>query len=450
MSEARLVALSHHMYRTILTLAKKPVVFGVGLSGLLTFGSTMIYGGDFWLAGCVLTLSAIWGVALWLDSDFLTKKKPIRPRPRIRDYEEQLKRFQRRRIEYHSSQVGGAASVVVLLFGLFAFMHGKWEQKELDSLNGRLFPANEPAPQILCLKEQPPNNAIKVFFGPAVAVLSKFPQTVISADGVPRLGIVKNSDGSIGINAHVVSIDGRIIAEVKNSQFIVNPNNYLRMKRKDRSSLSLLDQFGKTVLDVRYLNPSAVLISAFVVYTRAGDMVELAPLTMAAQMCFGDQDDPNKGDLDFSRSNPSNHLTNNATPIQLNYPPVPGTELKTPKTSAPAKTAHPPTYPLTITPEIRVSTDPESPYEVQLVIATTTELPGLNSLVLRFDGNITAWSWTSPDRNTTKVTGVNAPSFTFPFAELKYGLKPEFNPAHPLVFLVWSKEQVECTKVDTF
>jgi hypothetical protein len=103
-----------------------------------------------------------------------------------------------------------------------------------------------------------------------------------------------------------------------------------------------------------------------------------------------------------------------------------------------------------MTSENRVPTDPETPYEFQLVIATTKELPGLDSLLLHFDGSIAAWSWTSPDRNTTKITDINTPQFTLPFSQLKYGLKPQFDPAHPLVFFVWSKQPVSCTKVNTF
>jgi hypothetical protein len=438
------------MFRPIWTLAKKPTAFGIGISSLLTFSSAMIYGGDFVLAGFALTVAAIWSSGCWLDSELLKKKKPVRPRNRVRDYDDQLKRFQRRRIEYRSWQFGGVIGTIVVLLSLFVFMHAKWEQKELDNLEGRLFPANDPTPNILCSKEPAPENSVKVFFGPFVAVLSKFPQTVISADGTPRLGVARNPDGSIGINAHIVSTDGRIIAELQNTQFIVNPNNVLRMERKDRSSLSIKDQFGKTVLEVRYLNPSAVLISAFVVYTKAGDMVDLAPPSTVGQMCFGDKDDPNKGDLDLSRANANNNSTNSSSPFQPQNPGAPAATIP-PKTRLLAKPARSPASPLTITSEDRVSAETDSPYEIQLVLATTKELPGLSSLVLYFDGNITAWSWTSPDRNTRKTTDVNAPNnFTFPFADLKYGLAPRFDPAHPLVFLVWSKQRIVCTKVDTF
>jgi len=71
-------------------------------------------------------------------------------------------------------------------------------------------------------------------------------------------------------------------------------------------------------------------------------------------------------------------------------------------------------------------------------------------LVAHFDGNVTGWSWTSPDRNTTKTTGVDATNFTIPFVDLKCGLKPQFEPAHPVVFLVLSRQPIACAKVEKF
>jgi hypothetical protein len=251
----------------------------------------------------VLTLAAIWSAAFWLDSSLLKGKKPKRPRPRVKDYENQLKRFRARRIKYHLWQIGGTVIIAILLLISIVFAHNKWEQKELDKLNGRLLPANEPTPQILCLQNPPPTAAVEIFFGNSVAVVSQFPHTVISSNGVPRLGIDRGPDGSIGINAHVISIDGRIITEIKDSQFMVNPNNYLRLERKDKSSLSLLDQFGRMVLDVRYINPSAFLVSSFVLYTNAGDMLTLPPMNGPARICFFDKfGDPDKGDWDLSRT----------------------------------------------------------------------------------------------------------------------------------------------------
>ena len=49
-------------------------------------------------------------------------------------------------------------------------------------------------------------------------------------------------------------------------QFIVNYNNSLDMRRKDRGSLEVIDQLNKQVLSMRYLNRQALLIDAVLHY----------------------------------------------------------------------------------------------------------------------------------------------------------------------------------------
>src|SRR5438128_1396743 len=142
---------------------------------------------------------------------------------------------------------------------------------------------------------------LKVFFDGAVSIVSKFPHVIISAEGEPRLVINRQPDGSIGLDAKVVSSDGRIIAEIKNNEFIINPNNYLQKQRNSHSALAVRDQYGQTVLDARYLNRSAFLVSHFIVYVKTGDVAELAP-SVAPGMCFGNGDSNGKGDFDFNRN----------------------------------------------------------------------------------------------------------------------------------------------------
>jgi hypothetical protein len=66
------------------------------------------------------------------------------------------------------------------------------------------------------------------------------------------------TDGSLGIIASFTSQDGRIIAAIKDNQWIVNPNNILNKENEDLSSLKVTDQTGETVLNVRYSNPSVI------------------------------------------------------------------------------------------------------------------------------------------------------------------------------------------------
>ncbi len=294
---------SRALLRAIWSIARRPSVFGVGMPILLGVGSDMTYGGDFTSGVCLLTLAAVWSVVFWLDSRLIKKKKPRRPRPRKGDYDEALRSFNGELVKYRLRQIGGVLAIVLLLAVSIAFIRGKRNEKELGELIGFLLPGSELTPQVFCLKKYPAADAVIVFFDAAAAVVSKFPHTVISTNGSPLLAIDKHSDGSVGINAKVVSFDGRIVAEIKNNEFIVNPNNYLQMARRDKRSLSVRDQYGKTVLDVVYLNPSAFRISSFVAYISPGDTVEIAPIIGPPRMCFEEAGgEQNKGDFDFSRT----------------------------------------------------------------------------------------------------------------------------------------------------
>jgi hypothetical protein len=106
-------------------------------------------------------------------------------------------------------------------------------------------------------RAQIPEGAIALLLGNSLAYTTSFPHTVIEIGGVPALVIDKNKAG-IAIFAKLFSEDGRIIAELKDNQFYVNPNNYFRIERPNDHDLIVYDQRGQQVLNVEFLNPSAI------------------------------------------------------------------------------------------------------------------------------------------------------------------------------------------------
>lgn len=54
--------------------------------------------------------------------------------------------------------------------------------------------------------------------------------------------------------------------------FIVNRNNYLEMKRPNRSTLVVVDQYGTEVLNMRYINEKALKINGLLAYPGLGDI----------------------------------------------------------------------------------------------------------------------------------------------------------------------------------
>src|SRR5947208_3367066 len=123
------------VWRVVWRVAGRSAVFGIGMPILLGLGLAMTYGTDFKLGIVALIIVAMWSIAFWLDSQLLKKKKPRRPRPRTRDYENALPKFNRGIIKYHLWQVSGVATILILLGISVVFVRYKWNQKELSSLS---------------------------------------------------------------------------------------------------------------------------------------------------------------------------------------------------------------------------------------------------------------------------------------------------------------------------
>jgi hypothetical protein len=96
--------------------------------------------------------------------------------------------------------------------------------------------------------------------GVATSWVTQFPHTIIEVDNTPRLVVDRGADKSISISLNILGSDNKIIVELNKNQFTVSPHNYFKMVRKDRSSLTVFDDYNKEVLSVRYLNPKAIWI----------------------------------------------------------------------------------------------------------------------------------------------------------------------------------------------
>jgi hypothetical protein len=72
--------------------------------------------------------------------------------------------------------------------------------------------------------------------------------------------VSKTGDG-LAVSAKVFSQDSRIVAEVVDNEFHINPNNFFRRERPDKHTLIVYDQQGREALNIRFLNPSSVRVS---------------------------------------------------------------------------------------------------------------------------------------------------------------------------------------------
>jgi len=56
-------------------------------------------------------------------------------------------------------------------------------------------------------------------------------------------------------------MDGKIVAELKENQFHINPSNYYRIEKPNEHALVVYDAQGNEALNVYFLNPAAIKLT---------------------------------------------------------------------------------------------------------------------------------------------------------------------------------------------
>jgi hypothetical protein len=115
------------------------------------------------------------------------------------------------------------------------------EIHEQQEMSGVLLPGNEPTPSSSCRKV--PSDVMMLFLGNSVVFNKGFPHAVLTVHGQTVLSMRKLDKG-ITVSAKVFSADGRIIAEIKDNEFFINPNNIFRREFPDKSTLVVYDHLG--------------------------------------------------------------------------------------------------------------------------------------------------------------------------------------------------------------
>ena len=213
----------------------------------------------FILAYISYTIAFIWTLGCWLTSEYLNNKNP--------------KNWIRQRRKRATSaefnvlyiyQWGVSLLIFIIFLGLLVGTNSIKTQFELSQLHGWLYPSSDPIPPNRC--GEIPKDSLAVFLGSSVALTRDFPHTVLTLKDEDIIILDKHDDGSLAISMNVRSEDGRVIAKFEKGEFIINQNNFLEMRRSDRSSLQIIDQHNNEVLNVRYFNPQAISISVMRTY----------------------------------------------------------------------------------------------------------------------------------------------------------------------------------------
>lgn len=119
---------------------------------------------------------------------------------------------------------------------------------------GFLSPANDPMVQAPAWLTIPiPDNALRMYLGEGCAYTTRDSIVILRIAGKDLL-TMKRSAAGILMGAKVFSKDERIVAEIEDNEFTVNPNNYFKIKHPDASTLVVYDQYDDEALNVRYAN----------------------------------------------------------------------------------------------------------------------------------------------------------------------------------------------------
>ena len=71
------------------------------------------------------------------------------------------------------------------------------------------------------------------------------------------LTLTRQGNNAIAVNLDIRSGDGKVIVRMDRDGYVVNRNNILSIK-KNKSSLTVLDLYGREVLGIEYLNPNVI------------------------------------------------------------------------------------------------------------------------------------------------------------------------------------------------
>ncbi len=132
----------------------------------------------------------------------------------------------------------------------------------VEALKGLLIPGDEPDPALpsSCYRVHPvPPDALRVYLGGDAGYTTADQVTVLTVRGTDLLALRRTSKG-LAINAKTFSEDGKIIAEIIDNRFYINPNNFFKMVRPDSHSITVYDLRNRKVLDIRFINSHSVKV----------------------------------------------------------------------------------------------------------------------------------------------------------------------------------------------
>jgi hypothetical protein len=213
-----------------------------------------------------VVISGALAIGSWLTSKTLSKNRRVISQLEKKAWQDlkncDAARIHQRAVDRYLLQKSIGIGVLVVVTVLF-LIYVRYEQLqfELSLLYGKLYPANESSPPV------PPNckqtgDKLAIYAG-KMLVLVPFrimPVNLIHARDQLVLRLDRNADTSLVLSGVIRDATGKVIIQFDGDGFTVNPNNYLKFKRTDRSTLVVVDQLGNETINVKYVNLNTLLL----------------------------------------------------------------------------------------------------------------------------------------------------------------------------------------------
>ena len=158
-------------------------------------------------------------------------------------------------------RLAGSALVLVAYLVTLFYLYRANVAQELREQVAPLVAASLPPPISSC---PIPKNAVGLFLGNRVSVITAFPHVVFKAHGVEALRIDRVS-ADLLITFRVFDDSGALVARLDRNTFTTK-NSTAHVERPDASHLLVFDDRGTQVLDVQFLNPQAIKMTGTLRY----------------------------------------------------------------------------------------------------------------------------------------------------------------------------------------
>jgi hypothetical protein len=106
-------------------------------------------------------------------------------------------------------------------------------ERILEQNFGVLTSADDPEPPLNRCMAKHPDRIFTIFFGNGTLIVYRFPVIVISVGRSNYFSIAKGANGSLILDVEVPDREGRVIANITDGHYVINPNNILRKEHQD-------------------------------------------------------------------------------------------------------------------------------------------------------------------------------------------------------------------------